>query len=381
MFSRKSKDARREAADHYAGLRRIWLTGEAAARAPAHLGPSDVIAVLIDWGVDRGTVTTLAAEDGTASLYTDSGWGIVGMGFHASTAAAGLALVGCAQSFVSVFPATAQFPLPRKDRKGFRIVTRGGVHSAEFAVAEMSKDPFLSPFLDAHEQLVTRMRLLDELRTRGAMHPQTLRVHVFADGGLCLVSPRDPAPTWLTERQLQRVLEIARAQGDRLDVSMEACGPEKADRITRTIDASGIVGTASQSPPPTAYLGGTQTLHYAVTVARADIVADMIARGANLEARDDLGYTPLILSAFRGRTKSLQLLVEAGADVRAVDRKGNSALMFAAQWGDLGAVQLLLDTGADPAVRGEKGYTALKVAKLCNQPEVARLLAARGAPE
>jgi hypothetical protein len=35
--------------------------------------------VLMDWHVDKGTVTVLAAADGTASLYLSSGAGLVGV--------------------------------------------------------------------------------------------------------------------------------------------------------------------------------------------------------------------------------------------------------------------------------------------------------------
>lgn len=380
-FSRKTVASRNDASDRYAGLRRLWLFGEAVSRAPAGLGPSDVVAVLVDWEADGGFATTLAAEDGTASIYTSRGWAMVGAGFHALTAAAALALVGCAQSYVGTFPLTDQFPLPKRGYRAYRIVTRGGVRSAEFAESEMMRDEFLSPLLEAEQRLVTRMRLMDGLRVKGAMHPQTLRLHVFRDGGLCLVTPPDPDPTWLTARQLQRVLEIAKSQGDRLEVSSEPSESERTKRALQTVEASGIAKSSPQSPPPIAYHGGTQTLHYAITIARTDLVADMIERGASLEARDDLGYTPLILAAFKGRVAALRLLVGAGANTKALDRKGNSPLMFAAQWGDLNAVRLLLDAGADPMVRGEKGYTALRIARLSNQLEVAEFLAAKGFPE
>lgn len=126
---------------------------------------------------------------------------------------------------------------------------------------------------------------------------------------------------------------------------------------------------------------GTISLHYAVTIARADLVTDLVQRGTDMEARDDLGYSPMVLAAFKGRTLSLRILLGAGANARAQDRKRNTALMFAAQSGDLEAIKLLLAAGADVAVRGQSGYTALKVAHLCSQHEAAKLLAAHGAPE
>jgi len=52
----------------------------------------------------------------------------------------------------------------------------------------------------------------------------------------------------------------------------------------------------------------------------------------------------------------------------------------AAQPGELEAVKMLLAAGAEVAVRGGKGHTALRVAQMCNQREVVKFLAERGAP-
>src|SRR5687767_8755767 len=94
-FKKEVKDPTPKLSDVYLGLRHQWLSGEWVAKtAPANAKPDDVIAVLMEFGRQNGAMTLVAAEDGTASTYTGLGGGMIGMGFHVSTAAAAMALVG-----------------------------------------------------------------------------------------------------------------------------------------------------------------------------------------------------------------------------------------------------------------------------------------------
>ncbi|HEX9341346.1 MAG TPA: ankyrin repeat domain-containing protein [Thermoplasmata archaeon] len=367
--------------EQYTRLRQNWLSGEAASLAPPDVGPIDVVAVMIEFGSAAGTATFVAANDGTASMYASSGGGIIGMGFHPSVAAASLALIGCAQGFLEVLPKVAQFPLPQQQHVAFRIVTRTGVHSAEFAEAAIRDDSPISPFYLAGQDLVTNMRVLDERRKKGGIGSDVLRVHLLADGGIFLLTPYNREPTCLTQKQLGKVLEIAKAHGDRLEVSVEPEAQKLHRSVLQVIESSGFAGAPSGGPIDAGFTIGSKTLHYAVDAARLDLAQDLIQRGADLEAKDERGYSALILAAFKGRTAVLRTLLEGGADAKAQDRHGNGALMFAAQWGDLEAAKLLLAAGADIGARGQNGYTALKIAKLCSQLEVARFLAARGATD
>lgn len=67
----------------------------------------------------------------------------------------------------------------------------------------------------------------------------------------------------------------------------------------------------------------------------------------------------LTLAANRGNTTIIAKLIEEGADVDAKDEFGWTALMEAADEGKLDAVKLLLVSGADVNLRNDKGYTAL----------------------
>ena len=75
----------------------------------------------------------------------------------------------------------------------------------------------------------------------------------------------------------------------------------------------------------------------------------LIERGADVNARSALGNTPLILAARANPSaKAVKLLIEHGALVNATNNFGASAIMTAAASGDLDAVRVLLAHGADP---------------------------------
>jgi ankyrin repeat protein len=81
---------------------------------------------------------------------------------------------------------------------------------------------------------------------------------------------------------------------------------------------------------------GNRPLHAAVYMDRADVVALLIARGADANATDDAGWTPLHLAVANGRLEMARQLLEAGADpnVRIRDVSGKS-------WAGCSALELL----------------------------------------
>ena len=97
------------------------------------------------------------------------------------------------------------------------------------------------------------------------------------------------------------------------------------------------------------------------------------------------GRTPLHLAAECGSARQVELLLERGANPLAKDGEGRSALMSAllAEDGGLEKVRLLLDAGSDVNARcplwGDEGVTPLMAAAALAPPELVALLLDRGA--
>lgn len=115
--------------------------------------------------------------------------------------------------------------------------------------------------------------------------------------------------------------------------------------------------------------GGFSALHFAAQYGSGDVAVLLAEAGANLEATEPDGVTPLILAIINGHYDVAALLVRTGANVNAADRSGRGALYHAVdmnrlEWlfsrpnpqpsGELDAVAiaaLLLERGANPNAR------------------------------
>ena len=97
-----------------------------------------------------------------------------------------------------------------------------------------------------------------------------------------------------------------------------------------------------------------------VREADAATVQAAIDAGADLEARDKDGWTPLMLAAGGNESAEIvQLLIDAGFDLEARTEYGETPLMAAAEYSENAAVvQLLIDAGADATATNEDGETA-----------------------
>ena len=87
-----------------------------------------------------------------------------------------------------------------------------------------------------------------------------------------------------------------------------------------------------------------------------------MARGADVEAVDESGFSALRIAAMHGYLECIEVLLSHGAEVDAEDSEGNTALHYAMMTGHLSCVQRLLRAGA------MKGVTSIdECLEICKQ--------------
>jgi len=105
----------------------------------------------------------------------------------------------------------------------------------------------------------------------------------------------------------------------------------------------------------------------------------LIAKRADVNARNPSGYTALMVAIDGGHAETVRALLDSGADANAKTNDGYSPLMHAADRGDLGIATALLDKGADVNARNGYGDSELGWATSRGRIDMVRLLLDRGA--
>lgn len=105
----------------------------------------------------------------------------------------------------------------------------------------------------------------------------------------------------------------------------------------------------------------------------------LISRGADVNARSKKGTTPLMWAVYWDAIDKARFLIARGADVNRGDEYLKGALHIAANWNKKEFVFLLLAHGADVNARDSSGWTPLHWAAFEGAPETADILVFRGA--
>jgi ankyrin repeat protein len=153
--------------------------------------------------------------------------------------------------------------------------------------------------------------------------------------------------------------------------------------VVSLVTVAGAFGGSSQAPPagggPPAQAGPPPGDPFGpdlfIAIRKGDIedAKAALAKGAQTEAPNWLGITPLMWAAAMGNKNACVALIEAKADVNAPSPYG-TALSFAEMGGNKEVVRLLLDKGARPTKDRVDGITPLMTAAETGRTEVLRLL-------
>jgi ankyrin repeat protein len=90
----------------------------------------------------------------------------------------------------------------------------------------------------------------------------------------------------------------------------------------------------------------------------------------DLDARDQMGITPLCWAALADNPKAVRELLAAGVDINATNQDGGTALIGAAFLGRVDIVKLLLESNVDTSIRNRDGASAEDSASAPWGPEI-----------
>jgi hypothetical protein len=119
---------------------------------------------------------------------------------------------------------------------------------------------------------------------------------------------------------------------------------------------------------------GDSPLHIAAAAWRPELLRRLIAAGARVDCRNRRGATPLHDAASGNpesarwnpgaQSETITALIDAGADPNAADDNGSTPLRKAIRTRCAAAAEALLRGGADPAMRTRNGSTAQRLASV-----------------
>lgn len=121
------------------------------------------------------------------------------------------------------------------------------------------------------------------------------------------------------------------------------------------------------------------TLSDLILQENIDQVQLLLRRGADVNALDEYGFTPLIESAIVDNSEIAKLLLESGAQANGQDVTGGTPLHWATENNNLVLAKLLLDAKADPNLSNFAGQSPLVMPILREHTTMRQLLLQYGA--
>ncbi len=118
----------------------------------------------------------------------------------------------------------------------------------------------------------------------------------------------------------------------------------------------------------------TEPLHGAAEVGDVNKVQQLLSEGADVNAIDRAGFTPLFYAAHKGYKDVAELLIAGGANVNAKDAYDNTPLHYAAMAGHYEVCNLLIAKRANVNAQNATGGTAMTMASKGGHSRIVELL-------
>jgi Notch-like protein len=146
----------------------------------------------------------------------------------------------------------------------------------------------------------------------------------------------------------------------------------RADAAKRLLEAG--------ANPNTEDLKGRTPLHAAIAADARGVFEILLRhRATNLNAQDELGFTPLILAVKNSVEDMIEELIRAEANLDIQDAKGKTALHWAASVNNVSAINHLLNAGANKDAQDNLEQTPLFLAARDGAAQAVKLLLSKGA--
>ena len=142
-----------------------------------------------------------------------------------------------------------------------------------------------------------------------------------------------------------RKCESCGAELPKNDTVCRHCGSDNAKTVSELVVNDGTL-VISEGTTLTLTSGekGTKRekqLFSAVTEGDVEKVKKLISEGVDVDIRNSIGQTPLLMASSRGYDEMAEFLISRGADVNATDKYGATPIFGAALNGSSGIIRLL----------------------------------------
>ncbi|QEK89980.1 ankyrin repeat domain-containing protein [Wolbachia endosymbiont of Chrysomya megacephala] len=124
---------------------------------------------------------------------------------------------------------------------------------------------------------------------------------------------------------------------------------------------------------------GNTPLHLAALADKLQVVEKLIEGGADVNAKNNHGATPLHWAALNQNVNIVEKLIEKGANVNEKNKYDNVPLHYAAGYGSLSVIEKLIEKGADINAKSSNGDTPLHLATKNSHLDVLEKLIKEGA--
>jgi hypothetical protein len=252
-----------------------------------------IAAVVVDVPGEGGFASIASFGDGTTSLYTSIGGGVIGSGSYRPVAEASRHLVSSAASHAAAFADIDSGDWPPVGSVRFHLVSSEGnrcvdVPEACFWGREKHE---LMPLIEAAQGVMTGIRLVQDAQSASLPGGATQLMAAAHQGDV---------------RSVQGLLDY----GARLEAQDD---------------------------------DGYTALMYAANAGRDDVMRVLLERGADPNAKDHQSSTPLMFAAQGGHARMVRRLLQSGADPSVQGTHGLTALGFAQQNGHDETVSILIE--------------------------------------